>query len=83
MVSVPDSIQPPWSPEQVKALNRFQEAGFVHPFTCPNNHGSQDERVLKATPNGWVCLRCGYTQDWAHRFMLEEPRDPLEAMRRE
>ena len=30
----PSVISPPWTPEQVEALNRWQTAGYVHPFTC-------------------------------------------------
>lgn len=29
-----DTIRPPWTPEQVAALNAFQRCGRVHPFTC-------------------------------------------------
>lgn len=74
-----DRIEPPWTPEQVAALNRFQQTGFMHPFTCPDHHGG--DRDLTATPEGWVCLKCGYTQKWAHRFMLDEPIDPLASWR--
>lgn len=77
-----DEIRPPWTAEQVAGLNRFQRAGFMHPFTCPDRHGlDYDDRILTATPDGWVCLKCGYTQKWAHAFMVEEPIDPLASMR--
>jgi hypothetical protein len=62
-------ITAPWTPEQVDALNRYQQAGRFHPFTCPEGHGS-----LTATADGWVCSlgidRCDYTQNWAHEFIL-------------
>lgn len=74
-----NKIEPPWTAEQVEALNRFQKAGFMHPFTCPDSHDG--DRDLTATPDGWICLKCGYTQKWAHAFMLEEPIDPLKAWR--
>lgn len=70
-------ITAPWTDKQVKALNRFQHAGFVHPFTCPHDHAN---RELVATPEGWVCLTCGYRQDWAHDYMLEMPINPLATM---
>lgn len=76
-----DKITPPWTTVQVAALNRFQQARFMHPFTCGGDHGTKDDRVLTATPDGWVCLKCGYTQKWAHAFMLEEPIDPLASWR--
>jgi hypothetical protein len=55
--------------EQVDALNAFQANGRFHPFTCPHAH--EADRELVATPAGWICRRCGYTQDWAHHQMIE------------
>jgi len=51
--------------EQVKNLNEYQKSPFFHPFTCANGCGP-----LIATKGGWVCSKCDYTQDWAHKFML-------------
>jgi hypothetical protein len=67
-------IHAPWTAEQVGALNRWQKLGYVHEFTCPGDHA--DDRALVAAADGWHCLTCGYTQDWAHDFMLETPPDP-------
>lgn len=65
-----DHIRAPFTTEQADALNRYQKAGRMHPFTCPREHPSQ--AVLLAVHGaGWVC-GCGYTQDWAHGFMLDE-----------
>jgi len=64
------AIHAPWTAEQVDALNRFQHASVVHPFTCPGHDGGGD-RTLVATRRGWICCHCGYTQTWAHRFMVE------------
>ncbi|MER7734126.1 hypothetical protein ABTX80_24865 [Streptomyces erythrochromogenes] len=74
-----EQITAPWTPEQVAALNRFQRAGSMHPFTCGRDHDSH--HVLIATEAGWVCPGpgCGYTQDWAHAFMAaEQPRGPID-----
>lgn len=61
-------IYAPWNKEQVENLNRFQQAGRMHPFTC-GDCGA----VLKATLLGWVCKgqmgECRHSQDWAHDFM--------------
>lgn len=67
-------IIPPWSPDQVSALNRFQAYPFVHPFTC----SVHDELV--ATEHGWNCPHpgCDYRQYWAWAQMLEEHKDPVE-----
>jgi fido (protein-threonine AMPylation protein) len=61
-------IDAPFTPEQVQALNEYQEKLCFHPFTCGN--GSH-HRILVATPDGWVCRDCDYTQNWAHAFMAE------------
>jgi hypothetical protein len=56
----------PWTPEQVKALNEYQEAGYVHPFM-------NDGVILIATPEGWVEKEGGpVTQTWAHDFMASD-----------
>jgi hypothetical protein len=72
-------IRAPWTPRQVLALNRFQQAGEFHPFTCGNPHPVA--QVLRAFTDGWYCpdIRCGYRQNWAHDFMaeLEVPVEPI------
>lgn len=71
----------PWTAEQVAALNRWQNCDWVHPFTCGSEVRDQEHgaAVLVATPNGWICQFCTYTQDWAHDFMFVEPESPLKA----
>src|SRR4051812_19774913 len=66
-----DRLHAPWTPSEVDALNRWQRACVVHPFTCPDDHGGAD-RALVATRKGWVCCHCDYRQDWAHSFMLQD-----------
>ena len=68
------NVQAPWTDDQVKCLNDFQQAGYVHPFTC----GGEDCRMdLIATNNGWICPSgCGYTQNWAHDYMLVFKTNP-------
>ena len=72
-----DKIRPPWTPEQVAALNEFQRRGGMHPFTCVCN----SNKILLATGKGWLCPSgCGYTQDWAHAFMADPgawPKPPF------
>lgn len=63
-----DKIRPPWSTEQVTALNIYQHDGRFHPFTCGND---SRHRVLVATTDGWICEDCDYRQGWAHSFMAE------------
>lgn len=67
-----DIITSPWTTEEARLLNVWQAAGHVHPFTCPN-----DGATLTATPDGWTCPECKYTQTWAHRHMLKLPPNPL------
>jgi len=64
----------PWTPEQVEALNFWQTRSDVHPFTCQNSH--PEDRTLVATPDGWICKHCSYTQLWAHHFMLMPRNHP-------
>jgi hypothetical protein len=82
-------IVAPWDDATVAALNRWQAAGFVHPFTCGGERsdavhryyalaqGQGDRGILVATRDGWVCPACDYRQDWAHDFMVSKPIDPL------
>jgi hypothetical protein len=66
----------PWTPEQVAALNRFQQGRWMHPFTCGSSRRTDadhkdGEGLLVATEKGWICPFCDYTQDWAHEFMFQ------------
>jgi len=67
-------IRAPWTPEQVTALNAFQQRGGMHPFTCGGDH-TPGSPALVAYTDGWRCPQpygeaCDYRQDWAHPFML-------------
>ena len=76
----------PWSDEQVEALNDYQQAGWMHPFTCgrcrdaDTRWPSPDQHLLVATNDGWTCPACDYTQDWAHDFMFHGPPEALRAL---
>jgi hypothetical protein len=71
-------IHAPWTDEQVAKLAEWQTCRWVHPFTCGGDHGTQKDRVLTPTREGWVCRTCGYTQNWAHEFMFKgAPAHPL------
>lgn len=71
-----DIIEPPWTPEQIAGLDKYQREGYFHPYTCPNRgDGAHRNRgldlgTLVPTPNGWVCLDCPYQQKWAHAFSV-------------
>lgn len=72
----PDIIYAPFSDEQVERLNWYQRNTDFHPFTCAGKILSRSqhpdgEGILVATNEGWTCY-CGYTQNWAHRHMLEK-----------
>lgn len=75
------SIKAPWTPEQVDALNAYQQLGYVHEFTCPGHDGG-GSRVLIAEADGWHCPSCDYIQDWAHDAMADKARHPLHPMKR-
>jgi hypothetical protein len=81
-------VDAPWTVEQTVALNAWQRAGRVHPFTCGGDrmdnahiryaaaHGGDNGQLI-ATPNGWSCPVCSYRQTWAHDFMFRPPPGPL------
>lgn len=59
----------PFTADQVASLNAYQVAGVCHPFTCGNDSG---HHVLVAFfDEGWRCLDCDYTQNWAHAWMAD------------
>jgi hypothetical protein len=83
-INVKDMYTVEWTDEQINNLNEYQECNWVHPFTCPNRgdgkhiRNKRDLSVLTATKTGWICLCCGYTQNWAHDFMFKgAPQNPL------
>ena len=61
--------RPPFSEQQIKSMNDFQASGSFHPFTCGNDSRHRD---LIATPEGWICPDCDYTQDWSHDWMTDD-----------
>lgn len=66
-------VKTPWTQEQIDALNRFQQEGGMHPYTCGQREGHVGDDVLVATAQGWVCPHegCDYTQGWAHGFSAD------------
>lgn len=75
-----ETVHAPFSADQVDSLNLYQQEGYFHPFTCGSCRdqmgtrdpdGSFNDRVLIATPTGWVCPVCGYTQPWAWGWMAD------------
>jgi len=83
-----EKITAPFTKEQVEKLNKYQKEGKFHPFTCTGQLIEQEdekgkfteksrsvcenEGILIATEEGWVCPCGQYKQDWAHSFMLED-----------
>ena len=57
----------PFTDDQVRSINAYQESRAFHPFTCPKC-GS----TLKAAPYGIDCYVCGkWFQTWVHAFMAD------------
>jgi len=69
---VTDLIHAPWTSEQVAALEQFQTASAMHPFTCGAERHTLAPRLVPSH-SGWYCpdRDCDYRQDWAHAFMVE------------
>ena len=64
------------TPQQIERFNRMQHAGAVHPYTCPQSHGEEINRILVATPLGLMCPTCDYIQQGIPDlpdFTLEHP----------
>ena len=57
----------PWDQGTVDALNAYQHGGGFHGYTCANH----SNHLLKATPHGWICRLCDYTQNWASASSVE------------
>lgn len=72
-----DKLKAPFNDDQVEKLNKYQEHGFFHPFTCCSagteekceRRNGKGEGILIATNEGWVCPCGEYKQNWAHTFM--------------
>ncbi|WP_329217380.1 hypothetical protein [Streptomyces microflavus] len=67
-----DTITAPWTSEQVAALEAFQTASGMRPFTCGADQHSLPPRLVPSH-SGWYCPdpACDYRQDWAHAFMAD------------
>lgn len=68
-----NTLNAPFSVQDVEILNNYQNSGMVHPFTCGKRDDHVGDDVLIATTNGWVCPHpgCDYTQNWAWSFMAD------------
>lgn len=64
-----DRVLAPFTKEEADKLNEYQKLGFVHEFTCVNDHPNRT--LIAKEGAGWYCPNCDYTQNWAHAFMLE------------
>lgn len=69
-----------WSEETCKALNRYQNLGIMHPYTCGND---SNHKVLVAKEDGWHCPDCDYRQTTASKFMIEIGNKTDEQLRKE
>lgn len=70
----PQSIEVPFTWEQVRALRKWQAAGYVHALTCPNHH------TLEVANAGLYCVECEYVQDWAPEVCLHLGPNPLDLL---
>lgn len=66
---------PPWTPEQVDAMNAHQRDPACHPYTCGSGNRTDavhldGEGVLVAGPWGWKCPFCDYEQFWVAESMV-------------
>ena len=76
-----NQITAPFNKEQIDALNKYQNSGRFHPFTCDRGEKECEvnirprdyskDGVLIAVEDGWICPCGKYKQDWCHSFMAE------------
>lgn len=69
-----DTVEAPWTAEQVERIAAWQATPWVHQLTCrESEHGA-----LAVTGTRLQCLMCGYTQTWVPRLIVEHgpPPDP-------
>lgn len=77
-----NNIYAPWTEDQVKLLERWQNVGFVHEYSCIKN----TKRCGKLIPtvSGWICPYCDYRQNWFMDFPPEIlDKDPFDGFRKE
>lgn len=82
-ITGPTFVAAPWTDDQVANLNRYQQAGVFHPYTCGRRDEHRDNPgLLVAERDGWHCPAddCNYRQTWAHPFMAAAPT-PAQAER--
>lgn len=59
----------PFTADQAASLNAYQHGGVMHEFTCGND--SRHFPLVALIGDGWTCLDCDYTQNWAHDWMAD------------
>lgn len=66
-----------WCRETLGTAFLRTDDGSLRPLEFTDNIEDQMDRYvvldrhLLATPEGWVCSTCEYTQDWAHDWMAD------------
>lgn len=62
--------QSDFSDKKIDELNKHQKDGRFHPYTCDrkgvNCTVNDDDGVLIATKEGWICPCGSYKQNWHH-----------------
>lgn len=62
----------PWTDEEVRHLNEFQDSGAMHPFTYRGHRPDGSEWRLIATNAGWIADEGGeVVQTWCFQFMAD------------
>jgi hypothetical protein len=59
------NVRAPWTDEQVEMLDKWQDDGTKHPYTCICGES------LTPYNEGWICEYCGHKQDWCWKGSLE------------
>ena len=74
-MSMDDKVYAPFTLDQVRSLNAYQNAFAYHPFTHDNSVMPEHlDDVQVATEAGWICPNCGMLepiQTWAWEDMAD------------
>jgi hypothetical protein len=63
----------PFTKEQIKKINQYQQEGRFHPYTCPDCVDEKGRaKKLIANEEGLFCQTCDYKQDWVHSASIKD-----------
>ena len=59
----------PFDADQIASLNAYQLSNVGQPFVCGND--ASHYLLVAFFDDGWRCLDCDYTEEWAWAWMAD------------